>query len=153
MYLVIVNGKKGPQITEAMAVHLHGLRCQESFEWFRHHPEHRLPYAYCYDNVRKVIKDHGGTMVTGWCVSEIGGHDGHALWRDSDGDLWEVCEEVMGWFIPDSNVQPNTYGCIFFSKRECDIEKIIKAVRMNALMSGSCGNLKQPEIHYFGGSK
>src|SRR5689334_20409027 len=63
----------------------------------------------CYDNVREMIRHHGGDYVFGWAVGEHGPLRvsgayppplyrrlvNHVVWQDRDGKLWEVSPNII----------------------------------------------------------
>ena len=62
----------------------------------------------CYNNVLKLIEERGGDLVFGWALTEYGPFRrggwyppplyrrwlNHVVWRDSEGQLWEVTPKL-----------------------------------------------------------
>ncbi len=64
----------------------------------------------CYNNVQELIRRHGGEVVFGWALTDVGPHRNnghvdppplyrrwanHAVWRDAAGKLWEVTPNAV----------------------------------------------------------
>jgi hypothetical protein len=65
----------------------------------------------CFDNVRAVVRRHGGSTQHGWRMHELAGvyveGEFHAVWRSPEGFLVDVTPRTDGLttilFLPDSN--------------------------------------------------
>jgi len=63
----------------------------------------------CYNNVKEMIRRHGGEAVYGWALTDFGPHQArggrqlplyrrwlnHVVWRDSLGKVWEVSPNAV----------------------------------------------------------
>ncbi|GCD53371.1 hypothetical protein [Acetobacter pasteurianus] len=80
------------------------------------HPTAKV--SECFWNVDKLVKDHGGTPVYGWCIWDWPGYyaraEHHCIWRMPDGRLVDPTPKEEGdqriLFVPDEKATPEVEG-------------------------------------------
>ncbi|HAI8605416.1 TPA: hypothetical protein O1J55_003946 [Escherichia coli] len=77
-----------------------------------------LPLKNCYWNVERLVKEYGGSLIKGWCVTYWPGSHlsayHHAVWLTPDNHLLDITETIPTTkdkntiiFIPDNKISIN----------------------------------------------
>jgi hypothetical protein len=93
----------------------------------------------CYNNVRELIRRHGGEICYGWALADYGPHRrsgqrlppplyrrwaNHAVWRDAEGRLWEVTPTAIIDDYSQVGILPTEFvpdpGAVFEVRSETD---------------------------------
>jgi hypothetical protein len=87
------------------------------------------PVARCFANVQNCIKAKGGVLIMGWDKFKTPnghiGYDVHCVWKDNDGNLWEVTEGITdAKFIIDPELPLWTIGEVFFESDKVMANKL-----------------------------
>jgi hypothetical protein len=127
-FMVVLQDRTTATLTPEQAREAYRLLAAEAWVEPTYHPVGR--FRQCYLNVDRLIAEHGGTKVLGWCVDLNSSAtdrsrnkyahinlEGHAIWRSPDGQLFDVTtnpEERAYRFIPHDAVVDYFNGGITF---------------------------------------
>ena len=74
----------------------------------------------CFNNVPRMVKQYGGSMISGWAVWQRGNMlldaEAHAIWRTPDGKLIDITphsyneKRILFLFVRDHAMQTSIFG-------------------------------------------
>lgn len=78
-------------------------------------PENGATINECFENVENVVKQRGGTSISGWAIWQMANilveAEAHSVWKSDNGELVDVTPHADGeskiLFLPDDNVKYN----------------------------------------------
>lgn len=114
------------EISEAIIKFCAQIDPTQTPAFIRPKPDPKAVLHECYANVRRKIKNHGGSMQLGWLIWETPGimleGMSHAVWRSPQDELVDVTPQMDGeaqlLFLPDSSATiQNEYGNVIASRR------------------------------------